>query len=756
MKLVVISDLNLIVSLDKKMYDLIQIDSAFEENPDRCSSIRIGTHAKKLIEYLKTDYSKETIVNVFNEASHILCHCIKAGDKSSITNIAYGYIQSGKTMSYLALSALAADNKYRVIIYLTGTTLILNNQTFNRICKDLQVDRDFTYKVYEDSGKFDSYVAQNVAETLNYDEDTVMLFPVLKHPAHIQPLCKIFNNDHIKQKLREVGVLIIDDEADQASLNTYARTNAKKGTDILSATYEEIFKLRTLFPSLSYIQYTATPQAAFLIDENDILSPKFHTVLTPGKGYCGGKYFFKEHQNDNVCIIPQEEVYDKKRNNFKKIPPTLTSALRQFLLSVSVVVFIEKRTTYLSMMVHPDGYKDSNEKFYKWIRASLKKFSEKFHLDKNDVARMEQESKFKQEYEKLSITYKGSVSFDDAIEKVPDVIRQCKLHLVQDGSNIDAVAEHEIKWKGCPAHILVGANILNRGFTVEHLSMTYMPRTSKGIATADTIEQRCRFFGYKEKYIDVCRIFISKKSLEEFQDYVDHEETLMAVLKECNSLNEFSDRVRTMILSHRLKPTRNNILSSDLIRGSLSGWKTLGSTDNIEENKKLVSIFIDKYNDKFKTMNPEMTDATRRHRSVSLDIDDFISFFKKLAFSDFPNYTQKIVTLQYLLELKEKGYNIAHVIQMSYDLEPNNLRKREFRDKRPVNLMMGYNPAKTLPADSDFKYEDGLTLQLHHVQIKSDGFDNGKDLYNFTIYYPEKISNSFIAVDNDGDYKEDA
>ena len=90
-------------------------------------------------------------------------------------------------------------------------------------------------------------------------------------------------------------MLIIDDEADQASLNGYAYKNSKSEDweeDEYTATYKSIMNLRNSLPNHSYVQYTATPQGPLLISIVDLLSPKHHTVLTPGKSYTGGKTFF--------------------------------------------------------------------------------------------------------------------------------------------------------------------------------------------------------------------------------------------------------------------------------------------------------------------------------------------------------------------------------------------------------------------------------------------------------------------------------
>ena len=90
--------------------------------------------------------------------------------------------------------------------------------------------------------------------------------------------------------------MIIDDEADQASLNTYARSNSKSEDweeDEHSSTYSSILNLKLVLPNHSYIQYTATPQGPLLINLMDLLSPEFHVVLTPGKPIPEEKYFLK-------------------------------------------------------------------------------------------------------------------------------------------------------------------------------------------------------------------------------------------------------------------------------------------------------------------------------------------------------------------------------------------------------------------------------------------------------------------------------
>lgn len=695
-------------------------------------------------------------ITVISEAQNILGHCIAPGTKGHITNIAVGYIQSGKTMSYTTLSTLAADNGFRIIIYLTGITTPLEKQTYDRINNDLHVNEGEFYTIFEDKGKYDKSDELKVFQYLSFSKETTLLFPIMKHYQHINRLAEMFDKPKFHELLKEIGVLIVDDEADQASFNTYAKKNASKKdweVDDFSKTYSSIISLRTVFPCLSYIQYTATPQAAFLIDNNDVLSPKFHTVLSPGKGYTGGKFFFDNEKYNLVKIIPSspiDEVYDLKRNNLSVMPSSLISALMQFLLSVAIVVFHQRKIKFLSMMVHPDGFNASNEKFYGWISNKINSWLTIINSKPGDPAKNVLLGKFKTEFEEITKYVENPPSFEETVHHLGQVLLRTQLHLVQDGSSIKVEAEKKIDWNMAPSHILVGANILNRGFTVEHLSMTYMPRTSKGKATADTIEQRCRFFGYKMAYIAVCRVYLSKKSLDEFREYVTHEEMLRDYLKQCSSIFDISKNVTVMGLSDMLNPTRTNILSKKLIRGKMVGWRTFGSIDFMDENKEVVKGLLKDYDGKFTVFNPSQNDKMRKHRYIKISVDDFLKYFDKVQFADLPNITRKIVTKQYLEYLKEnKKQDFVYLFEMSYELNKDELRTRQFKDNKPVNLMMGYNPDRTLPADADFKFEDAITFQLHHIRVKNEGRLHNRDLYNFTVYYPEQFSEGFVAINQE-------
>ena len=182
-------------------------------------------------------------VTIMEEAQDILSHCIKPGRTESITNIAVGYVQSGKTLSFTTLTALASDNNWRIVIYLTGTKTNLKEQTSSRLRTDLEVDESEDYKIFSDANIADRNRIKNFMEL----GSETLLFPILKHYKHINSLAQIFEDPEIQNLLSNFGVILIDDEADQASFNTFAKKNAGREDweeDDFSRTYSAILRLK--------------------------------------------------------------------------------------------------------------------------------------------------------------------------------------------------------------------------------------------------------------------------------------------------------------------------------------------------------------------------------------------------------------------------------------------------------------------------------------------------------------------------------
>ncbi|MEI8202914.1 MAG: Z1 domain-containing protein [Bacteroidota bacterium] len=712
--------------------------------PNTCSfPISMGERTQELISRFKKldDEEKETLLS---ETTDILSHCINPVETiGSVTNLTVGYVQSGKTMSFTTLSALAIDNGFRIIIYLAGVKNNLLTQTTERLKKDLLNNgaNSKHFKMYDNPTVENN--SQNIRSNLQLSYKPAILITVLKHSLHIDHLSAIFSDHQIKQALGNNGVLIIDDEADQASLNTYARKNSKKSNDWddeeFSAIYASIVRLKGKLPNHSYIQYTATPQGPLLINLMDLLSPKHHTVLTPGKKYTGGKTFFKDRPQI-IMEIPPDQVYHEKRNKLTECPQSLIDALQIYLLGVAIVVHIEERENFLSMMIHADSKNDASRKFFRWVKGLIDLMSATLDKPMGDPSRTELTKEFYNNYQEIMLFVETKHSFESIMEKMLDTIRDTNLELVIQGSK-------QINWDNATSHVLVGAEMLNRGFTVENLSVTYMPRYSVGKSTADTIQQRCRFFGYKLNYIDVCRVYLPLDSAVEYSDYVDHEEIMRKWLVDFPTLEEVEHQ---LILDERMNATRKNILSDDVVQSKLSGWRQMNALQNIEENKVLVEEFL--HDKDFKYYNVHYHTKDRNHKYIKVEINQAIEFLKDFKVPNVPDALRKSATMQYLKYLAtNNNLSFIYFIQMAYDSE---FRERSLNlDKMKIsNIFSGADPSGSdiYPGDKSIKFDDSICIQIHKIRLKHDHSSewNKKLCYTLGFYYPEDFAISYVGSEN--------
>lgn len=703
----------------------------------------IGERTIELIDRLKTKLDKNEIEHLLTETKDILSHCTnpQKDTEQSITNLVFGYVQSGKTLSFTTLSAMANDNGFRIIIYFAGTKTNLLAQTTNRLRKDLINDgknKEY-YKLHENPTLND---IQKIKKELQISTKPAILITILKHHKHINELASIFNSLQLKPILGNKGVLIIDDEADQASLNGYAYKNSKNSEwedDEFTTTYSSILNLKSSIPNHSYIQYTATPQGPLLISILDLLSPKYHTVLSPGKKYTGGKTFFIDRP-ELIITIPEEET----KNDLKKCPKTLIEALQIHLMNVALVVHILKKERFLSMMIHADKSQKVSKMFYTWVTNQIEMWSEQMNCEENDLARIELVKRFEELYSEVIRYYSPEDSyiptFKDILPHLQDVILDTNTNLIISSVKKDK----DIDWNGYSSHILVGAEMLNRGFTVENLAVTYMPRYSIGKSTADTIQQRCRFFGYKLNYIDWCRVYLPEEVILEYVDYIEHEEEMRKWLKESSTLEEVE---HLLLMSPKLNATRKNILSIDTVQSKLTGWRKMNAFQAIDENIKFTENFLSQIS--FINYKDYGT-PDRNHRYAQLPIQKVIEFLSDFKFSNMPDSARKQATIRYLKYLSSKEnapLEHAYIIQMAYNGKP---RERTFdeKTKRIKELHTGHSSAgkDAYPGDSDIKFEDSICIQIHRVQLKSDSIKWDKKIaYTLAIYYPKNFAINYVA-----------
>lgn len=194
------------------------------DNSNKLWEVNVGTEALSLLDRKGIKGVEKD--NILNEAVDILESCGDPNNETnSITGIAIGYVQSGKTLSFTTVSALASQNGFNLIIVIAGTTTKLVNQTTERLAGDLDIHNrsETSWKPYKNPTlKNVEEVVCDMEEGL-FNDKPVLLVTVMKNTVHLKNLLSLLRST----KIKELGLkaLIIDDEADQASLNTKANSD---------------------------------------------------------------------------------------------------------------------------------------------------------------------------------------------------------------------------------------------------------------------------------------------------------------------------------------------------------------------------------------------------------------------------------------------------------------------------------------------------------------------------------------------------
>ena len=433
----------------------------------------LGPEAGRLDAYLAApprSLDSLTRARIWKSAASILAHGPTGPQRDqSATGLALGYVQSGKTTSITALIAHAADEGYRVVVALLGVTNLLLDQNTSRIesALGIGVRSDYRWVVVKNpQGR------RGASELRGWlDRDRIILIPVLKHAGRLKALAGV---------LREVGVhdmpvMIVDDEADQASLNT------KVGSDQESETYAAVSLLKVAAPRHLYVQYTATPYAPLLLGGDDHLAPTFLESLEPGPGYTGGREFFIDEAARVIRPIPTGDEQTPKGLP-TQLPGSLVSALANFIAGCALILSREPDAAPISMLVHSTHKNDVQERYRFLIERRLGQW--KRQLDDPDSG-VTLPTDIRDERDRLLAAGALPVGEGDFLSRVRHVVREATLWLVNSASDVK-----KIDWTVAPIHILVGGDKLDRGFTVEGLTVSYMNRPAS--PQVDTLEQRAR------------------------------------------------------------------------------------------------------------------------------------------------------------------------------------------------------------------------------------------------------------------------
>lgn len=692
---------------------------------------------------------------------------------SKDTGLVIGYVQSGKTLSFTSLTALANDNQYQIIIIIAGTSTLLSNQSFERMKKDLQSETrsDSKWTIIKNAGTpedrdtIQMKLEQWADNTFEKENRSTILLTVMKNGSLLRNLTDILRTIN----LNNVPTLIIDDEGDQASLNTRASANANAGSPVnegkSSTIYRRIDNLRSVFPHHSFLQYTATPQANLFINIMDRLSPNFIKLLQPGAEYTGGNTFFIQNPN-LIHEIPTAQI-PSDHNPIHEPPESLLYALKIFFLGV-VAGDIKKDQRNRSMMVHPSRLTGAQNIFFNWIRNVCESWKRLLQSNEAEEKR-ELLEEFREAYKDLRLTVGNDLP---SFEKLSgnSLINTVKNTRIME-INARGGKTPPIRFSEFYSYILVGGQAMDRGFTVEGLTVTYMPR-SLGTGQVDTTLQRGRFFGYKGSYLGFCRVWLDLPTIDAFRAIIEHEEDVRQRLEDYNVNNKhLNDWDRRAVLNQMLNLTRPNILYNDLNRDYFGEeWFTVKSphdTDNlIPQNRNVVNDFI-AHNKNIFAQDSGHAQRTEEQKHLIANIPLKICLTHLLNLLKFTRESdsQTFSSLRGVIGvyLKDNANENCFVYIMSSAIE-NNSVKQNIRDRRLnkngsntiKQLFQGKNPKSgevIYPGDREIKNASLVTVQIHRLHLKDmDGNnivdESGNVLYEdvptIAIWFPEQIGKDIV------------
>lgn len=472
------------------------------------------------------------------------------GGKGQTNGLIYGLVQSGKTGVLTVTGAIGADEGYRTILILTSDNDPLYEQTLGRVRE--------AFPGIDVIGKND---LKDQATFIQRLKGATTAIVITKNGNRLKMLI-----ENLKVgRLRGLTCLIIDDEADQASLNT----RAAKDDGTRSTINNRLTELRSYFDRNTYIQVTATPQALFLQTPAHDFRPKFTILSHPGAGYVGGDDFFGD-ASQLVREFPLGDITaltaGAQPSPTATCPKSLLQALDIFMIGAAY-----KR----------QADADQNCAFLCHVSTKTADHSHivgLLHRYRTDLAAAIS-SKQSSTLVRLEMAYNDLAATDERVAGKPfrDILEAVAFFC--PGTVVKLVngdTDEDVAVKS-PFNLFVGGNKLGRGVTIKNLLVSYYGRNPRS-PQADTVLQHARMYGYRRNDIGLLRLFLPAELHTVFKAIHRMERGLRTLIAE-----RPGEEFRGVYLENGLKPTRRSVLAPGAL-GIYAGGSIYNPAQVIRDN----------------------------------------------------------------------------------------------------------------------------------------------------------------------------
>ena len=428
--------------------------------------------------------------------------------------ILLGKIQSGKTKAFLGITALAFDNGYDIAVILTKPTTALAKQTYKRVTKE------FAEFIESDQVKVHD-ILELPDRLTQFELNQKLVFVVKKQTDNLDRLSEALRQTY--PQLAERRILIIDDEADNASIG-YVRDKVL-GLQLRTIA-SQIDEFRRALPNASFLQVTATPYSLYLQPEDSPLPntalapvrPQFTELVPIHDAYVGGKFYFEDSKAENnpasfvfkpVAESELEILHAEDRRRFK-VEECLThekvAGLRAALLSFITAGCLrriqdeqaQRRPKRFAFLFHTDASKASHS----WQESVILHFDEILQSEAqagSEILRKLVESAYEDLAKSLIAANQPVPAFSEVWNRVLKALTGGELMITKVNSEAQVAAllddDGQLKLR-TPLNIFIGGQILDRGITIANLIGFYYGRNPKKFQQ-DTVMQHSRMYGFR-------------------------------------------------------------------------------------------------------------------------------------------------------------------------------------------------------------------------------------------------------------------
>lgn len=476
---------------------------------------------------LLEDLPEEAVASIDRASSKIVSLLCPPGlSEFRSRGLVLGYVQSGKTTNFASVIGKAADAGYRMIVVLSGMHNSLRRQTQERLDGFLRQSNESIWWMFSDENEdFINPSDRNINLLLN-DKDKRFLTVIKKNVTRLADFITFLESAD-PRIVEDLPFLVIDDEADQASIDTSPAEDQRKRSRINSL----IVRLLD-HKKVAYVGYTATPFANLLIDPDvpeDLYPRDFIVDLPKPEGYFGPEQLYgrerlavdeEEWQSEGlnmVRYVPDEDVAAlrpprgrKKRESFEPVvPDSLERSLRYFVMATAARRVRDGEKRHSTMLVHTTVFSDIQERMKEPVVSELLQLRRRVQAE-DDGLIDELADQWSDETERLPAITLGleSVDFRSLMSELPGVLMDVEVKVDNYKS------DDRLQYGDDPATtVAIGGNTLSRGLTLQGLVVSYFIRAASAY---DTLLQMGRWFGYREGYEDLPRLWTTRELEEQF------------------------------------------------------------------------------------------------------------------------------------------------------------------------------------------------------------------------------------------------